>query len=400
MIAVMPASQVATDVRLFDERDFLWIGELLTLVERTQGQPWRILLERIEHAPLRAGSREVTRRARQAITSALRRVLGGRAARARIARRLRANVLGHPALEPDARAARIAVAAAALGIEPIDVESLLWADLARERPVVLPGGRPAPRKLAAIANVDRIQRELRRAREIRLRVWDHAHGLVRMASRCGLITQTAHDAGGALLLRIAGPLALFHATTVYGRALGALVPLLADHARFELDIQCDFASGPHTRRVSPPLLLPAYSPRLAPSLADRLARDLVTREHVIDREPAPITVGDRVVFPDLAVDHAGTRWLVEVVGFSTADYLADKLALYRAANAHVVLCVDTKRSIDARGRGGCVEAGEGEGAADTARAHRGSIVDEHPSVLAFTRRIDADDLVQILEEAS
>ena len=372
MIAAMPPWQAATDVRLFDERDLAWIGDLVTLVERSLGEPWRVLLERIEHAPLRVGSREVTVRWRRAITHALRRVLGGRAERARIARRLRASVLGHPALEPDARAARIAIAAAAFGIEPSDVESLLWADLARERPVVLPGGRPDPRMLAAIANVDRIQREIRRAREIELRVWDHAHDLVRMAARCGLITQIERDAEGALLLRLMGPLALFHATTVYGRALGALVPLLANHTRFELDIHCDFASGPHTRRVSPPLLLPPYAPRLAPSLADRLARDLVAREHVIDREPAPITVGDHILFPDLAIDHAGTRWLVEVVGFSTADYLADKLARYRAANARVVLCVDTKRSI----------------------------VEEHPSVLAFTRRIEADGLVQILEEAT
>lgn len=358
-----------SDVRLFDDRDLPWIAELLRLVEQCVGQPWRVLLERIEHAPLRVGSRPVPPRSRQAITNALRRVLGGRAERTRIARRLRASVLGHPALDRPARETRIAAAAAHLGIAPGDVESLLWADLARERPVVLPARRPDPATLAAFANVDRIGREVRRAREIELRVWDNAHGLVRLAARCGLITRIAREQAGALRLRIAGPLALFHATTVYGRALGALVPLLVEHPRFELDIHCEYASGPCTRRVTPPLRLPPYTARLRPSPADRLARDLEAREHHVDREPPPICVAEQVMFPDLAIDHAGVRWLVEVIGFSTAEYLADKLAMYRAAGAHVILCVDAKRSI----------------------------VEEHPSVLAFTGRIDADDLVQIME---
>jgi hypothetical protein len=300
-------------------------------------------------------------------------MLGGRAERGRIARRLRASVLGHPALDPDARGARIASAASALGIEAADVESLLWADLARERPVVLPGGRPDPRRVAALANIDRIQREVRRAREIELRVWENAHGLVRLAARCGLITHVTHEPStGELLLRIAGPLALFHATTVYGRALGALVPLLAEHPRFELDIHCDLASGPQTRRIVPPVLLPPFTSRLKPSLGDRLARDLGLRGHEVDREPAPLAVDRQVVFPDLAISHGGTHWFVEVVGFSTADYLADKLALYRAASARVVLCVDAKRSS----------------------------VEEQPRVLAFTGRIDPDALIQILEEGA
>lgn len=363
-----------SDVRLFDDGDLPWIAQLLGVVERSLGQPWRVLLERVEHAPLRAGVRPVSPRARQAILGALRRVLGGRAARARVARRVRARVLGHPALDPAARAARITAAAAALGLASEDVEALLWADLARERPVELPaGGPPAPHTLAAVANVDLVQRELRRAREIELRVGGHAHGLVRLAARCGLLVQVAREPAGDLRLAIAGPLALFHATTVYGRALGALVPLLADQTAFELAIHCDLASGPHVRRVAPPVLLPPYASRLKPSPAARLARDLEAREHVVEREPAPLDVDGHVLFPDLALDHAGTRWFVEVVGFSTAEYLADKLARYRAAGARALLCVDARRS---------------------------PALDEHPAVLAFTDgRIDADALVQLVEDA-
>ena len=365
-------------LRLFDDRDLGWIGELLDLVERSVDEPWRVLLERIEHAPLAVGRRLVPSRVRQQIVNTLRRLLGGRAERARIARKLRATVLGHPALDADARELRIANAAAELGIEPQDVESLLWADLARERPVTLPGGRPDPRMLAAHANVDRIQATMRRAREVTLRVWENPVALVRMAARCGLVTAVEREAtaveyganDGVLRLHLSGPLALFHSTTVYGRALGALVPLLADHARFELDIHCDFTSGPHALRVEPPILLPPYAPRTKPAIADRLALDLERAGVEIEREPQPIATGGRVLFPDLAVAHGSARWLVEVVGFSTTQYLEDKLARYAEVGARVVLCVDTRRS---------------------------KLSEAHPSVLPFSGKVRVDALLERME---
>ena len=62
-----------SDLRVFDDRDLGWIEELLRLVAATAGQPWRVLLERIEHAPLRIGSRPVPARMRTMIVNALRR---------------------------------------------------------------------------------------------------------------------------------------------------------------------------------------------------------------------------------------------------------------------------------------------------------------------------------------
>jgi predicted nuclease of restriction endonuclease-like RecB superfamily len=199
---------------------------------------------------------------------------------------------------------------------------------------------------------------------------------VRFAGRCGLIVHVTREPDDAFLLRLLGPLALVHATTVYGRALGALVPLLVEHKRFELDIHCDFASGPHTLRVEPPVMLPPYALRLKPSLADRLARDLERRELRVEREPPPLVVtalddeAPPVLFPDLAVERSGIRWYIEVVGFSTTGYLADKLARYAAANARVILCVDAKRSL----------------------------VDEHPLIVEFTKRIDPDSVVERIDE--
>jgi predicted nuclease of restriction endonuclease-like RecB superfamily len=302
---------------------------------------------------------------------ALRRVLGGAGPRARIARKVRALVLGPPALAPDERQARLELAAATLGTTAEDIESLLWVDLAMERPVTLPRGRPAETELAAIANLERIQRCVRRAHDLQLRVWDHANELVRTVARYGLIAQIKRE-DDATLLDVIGPLALFHSTMVYGRALAALVPLLADHARFELDIHCQLGGDRAHLRVTPPVLLPpvAVSPRRAPSIAERLARELAQLGHIIEREPPPIASGEHLLFPNLTIERDGLRWYIEVLGFSTKESVAAKLERYRQAGvATVVLCVDLVTAPSA---------------------------DLESPVCGFTGNVDVDDLLAML----
>lgn len=357
-----------TDVRLYDATDLTWIAIVVDHVMDSVGQPWRVLRERLDHSTLRPA--RVT-----SILGALRRVLGGQAARARIARRVRAVVLGHPAVDADARQERLAAAAATLGLPAEDLDDLLWQDLAEERPVVLPDGRPDERDLAAYANLDRLQRAVRRAEQLRLRVWGDAHDLIRTARRCGLLVSVGRERRGetdaprqggspppprrplpglardlATVLTIVGPLALFHATAVYGRALAALVPLLAAVDRFELVIRCDFGYGPTTLRVAPPVLLPPVATgRRTPSLAARLARDLrraaAGTELDVALDPPPIVHGDVVLVPDLAVERPGRRWWIELVGFATAEFVTTRLAAYRAAGiADVLLCIDDRRA--------------------------------------------------------
>jgi predicted nuclease of restriction endonuclease-like RecB superfamily len=182
---------------------------------------------------------------------------------------------------------------------------------------------------------------VRRARELRLVVWDGAHELIRTAKRYGLLV-TVSRSGDATVLAIVGPLLLFHDTGVYGGALASVVPLLADLARFELTVVCDFGYGPSTLRVTPPVLLPPVVPRGKPSLAVRLARDLakLAPEVRIERDPPPIastTTG--LVFPDLALEHRGTRTAIEILWFATAEYIAAQLARYAAAGTRALLCV-------------------------------------------------------------
>ncbi|CAN5817079.1 hypothetical protein BH11MYX3_BH11MYX3_26860 [soil metagenome] len=339
--ATAPAPR-ATDVRLYDASDVRWISTIVDHVVASAGRPWRELRERLDHSPI--GTAKVN-----AILGALRRVLGGRAERVRIARKVRSLVLGPPALDEGTRIERLLGASRELGIDVESVRELLWIDLANERPVALPHGRPDELRLAAYANLDRIQHAVRRARMLNLRVCGEAHELIRMAARCGLIVTITAD-GPATVLDVVGPLSLFHATSVYGRALAALVPLLADHSRFELTIDCDFGHGPAVLRVAPPALLPP-SPvaRGKPSLALSLARQLINANIEVALDPPVIAHGRTLLYPDLELVVGERRWLVELVGFATADYLSAKLSRYRAAGlGEVVLCVDQRRAPDAR----------------------------------------------------
>ncbi|MFN0247594.1 MAG: DUF790 family protein [Kofleriaceae bacterium] len=287
----------ATDIRLYDASDRPWITIVIDHVMSCLGQPYRVLRERLEHAPIR-GDRVA------AILGAMRRLMDGRAQRTKVARKVRASVLGPPALDDDARAARIAKASDELGIDPAEIESLLWIDLADERPVVLPDGRPDEQRLAAFANVDRIQRALRRARHVRIHVWGDAHPLIRTAARYGLLVRVSSP-DEHTILDIVGPLTLFHQTQVYGRSLGGIVPHLAGLARFVVEIDAELGFGSAALRVTSPALLPPVpnTERKKPSIATKIASALDrTRGVLVERDPPPIAHGTDRLFPDLLTD--------------------------------------------------------------------------------------------------
>lgn len=381
----------ATEIRLFDDLDRGWIASLLALVTAHVGKPWRVLLDRIERSDLEVHPSRVA-----TVVRAIRRSSGGTAERARVARAVRGLVLGRPALDADERDARLAAAAAKLGIPANELEPLLWADLALERPVALADGPPSIDTLLAQSNLDRIQRAVRRARSVTIRVRGPANELVRTIARYGLIARVRRGRSEAsrsdasrgeasrasrvdgdaheTILEVAGPLALFHHTTVYGKALAQLVPLLAEQSDFTLEVSSEFDGVERTLTVAPPLRLPAVRPsRAAPNAAERLARDLERSGHVVDRTPTPIAVEDDLLFAELAVEVAGHRRLVEVLGFSTAEHLTYKLERYALAGIEdIVLCVDVDRSAE--------------------------LVDDR-HVLPFRRRVDSKELVVLMNEA-
>jgi uncharacterized protein len=370
-------------IDLLAEPDLDWVSDVVDIVERNAGRPWRAALEQLDdleraamcpaserasrgvrldlRMPRRASGHELRARTiRQrfrAVVGAIQRLTGGRTRNARTARTARALVLGHPALDGGSRQARIDHAALMLGVSASDLETLMWSDLPRERPVELPTGRPLELEVAAFANVALLQRTMQRARSIVLAApGDDVAPLVRAAADRGLLASSAIDRDGTVRLEITGPLSLVHRTSVYGRALGELVPLLGALREWALEVRIDLPLASFSTHVSSPVLLPAPPARLAapPYPLARLCRALERstrgqRSLVLTPTPPPLRVGRQLLWPDLAIDELAAgprarRTYVELVGFWTPEYLERRLAAYRDADAHVLLCVDRGRA--------------------------------------------------------
>lgn len=331
-------------IELVTDTDVRWIEHAIDIVCRNVGKPWRVALEQLadlQRAQPASGQRRFT-----AVVGAIQRVLGGRERNRKIAKKTRGIVLGHPALTTEERSTRIDHAALVLGMSTRQVETLLWADLPRERPVELPSGRPDVLAVAAFANVMLIQRALRRAQSLVLSIAGDPGPLVRAASARGLLV-TAH-AGECCVLEIVGPLALCHNTSVYGRALSELVPLLAELRAWSLEIRVELPLAKYSLHASSPVLLPSVPARLVatPAPVMRLARAIRRLEPTLTTETNPLVMqrGMTVVWPDLVLDTGWHRTYVELVGFWTREYLERKLASYRELGLEVVLCVDTARA--------------------------------------------------------
>ena len=159
------------------------------------------------------------------------------------------------------------------------------------------------------------------------------------------------------------------------------MPLLAWCPRFRLRAECVF----HERRLTLQLgptdpIFPAAAPRRYDSrLEERFAREFRRLAPAWDviREPEPITAGATLIFPDFALQHRSNparRWLLEIVGFWTPDYVARKLALYRSAHlSNLILCIDQDRN--------CAEADFPAGAL----------------VVRFRRRVDAAAVLRLVD---
>jgi predicted nuclease of restriction endonuclease-like RecB superfamily len=127
-------------------------------------------------------------------------------------------------------------------------------------------------------------------------------------------------------------------------------------------------------------IFPSPEPRAYDSrLEERFARDFrrTAPDWDLVREPEPVVAGNALVFPDFALQHRldpSRRWLLEIVGFWTPEYLARKLASYRAAGlSNLILCIDDERN--------CAEQDLPAGAL----------------VLRFRRRVDATAVHRLVD---
>lgn len=127
-------------------------------------------------------------------------------------------------------------------------------------------------------------------------------------------------------------------------------------------------------------IFPSSAPRRYDSLLEecfaREFRRLAPAWDVI-REPEPVVAADTLIFPDFALQHRSDptrRWLLEIAGFWTPDYVTRKLALYRSARLpSLILCIDGERN--------CAEADLPSGA----------------RVIRYRRRVDPAAVLRAIE---
>lgn len=329
------------------ERDYPWLRALIEERERFVGRKRGEWVARIaEGAPLEAPRRKLAvalsvldRLARDTVTSAV------------PPRQVRAVLFREAASAVD-RTLALTSAARKLGISEQTVEDCLFADLAGER--LLTATDPiSPEQLSLRCNLELVAQLLSRALCVRLNASGKVRAVVRHAKLMGLL---CHASPGASkddgLLEISGPFALFRHTRIYARALTSLVPRLAWCHSFRLEADCVLGAGDRIGRlvlrhgdpIFPARELPAFDSKLEERFAKSFAK-LAPAWDVV-REPVALAVGESLIFPDFELRHrsTGERWLLEIVGYWTPEYLQRKLAALRVARCdRLIVCIDDER---------------------------------------------------------
>jgi predicted nuclease of restriction endonuclease-like RecB superfamily len=318
-------------------------------------------------------------------------------------REARAAVFRAAVARPFERASLFAACSAGLGVGRDDLEAALFADLASERRVGALPDHLNPHRLALETNLALVNALLRRASRMRIRAWGNTRALVRHARLVGLICRVQRIAPAlestipqadsldvvepdqnrdGVVLEVSGPFALFRNTELYGRAFTGLLPRAAWCNRFELEAECTLNRG--TRAAT--LVLQSGDPlpagrelsRHDSRLEERFERDFKRAAPAWDvvREPHPIDAAGTLIFPDFELIHRRNpahRFLLEIVGFWTPEYLTEKLERLRRANIErLILCIDERRR--------CVDAD----------------LPAHASVVRFKGKIDPRAILEIV----
>ena len=360
--------------------DYPWLRLLLEEYARFVGRRQRELDERLRE-PLPCASPAAKRRI---AIHVLTRYWGSRRATTIPPRRARAMVFVEAARSQEEPAAVMASVAASLSVTPTELMDAMFADLPGERLVAAPGEVLSPGELALRTNLTIAQGLLFRSTAVLIDLEGNARAVVRHAKLRGLICAVVPREGEQhAVLQLSGPYALFRRTLVYGRALSEILPLLAWCHWFRLQADCAIMGQQVILRLaSGDPIFPGKAPRLYDSkLEERFARDFrrIAPDWDVIREPEAVQARDTLIFPDFALQRRsdGRRWLIEIVGFWTRNYLERKLALLLAAGLRdLILCIDESRN--------CADG----------------TVPNSSRVVLFRRRVDPMAVLKVIERES
>jgi predicted nuclease of restriction endonuclease-like RecB superfamily len=268
-------------------------------------------------------------------------------------RELRARVFREAAKQPS-RAIAIARTAAQLGLTQQALMDGLFRDLPDERTLAaLPRPLDAA-ELALLCNEAIVAALLYKALRVRVLARGNVRAVVRHAKLMGLLCiATPEPAKDEVTLELTGPYSLFRHTRIYGHALASLVPRLARCNGYRLEADCvldgEAQLGRLVLRSGDPIAPARELPRFDSQVEERFARAFakLAREWDLIREPKPLPIGDALIFPDFELHHraTGARWLLEIVGYWTPEYIAQKLSQLRAARLErLIVCIDDARA--------------------------------------------------------
>ncbi len=273
----------------------------------------------------------------------------------------------------------VAVAARELQLDPAAILAGLFADRPDARLLVPPTMDASEQDLRERYNLVLAQSLLVRSSVVVATVRGHARRVVGQARLLRLMVDVTELADEALRVAISGPLALFHDTLKYGRALASWLPALLTTPEWRLSSRVVVAGEAFQLDLDPSAPLArthALSAAFDSKLEERLDRDL-RRKGVpwrVERESTVIRCGKALFFPDFTlVDATGRRVAVEIAGFWTPEYLESKRRMLTAADVPIVVCVDGR--------------------------HGGALLAHGPNVIAFEKAVDVDALVTACEAA-
>ncbi|HSJ08722.1 MAG TPA: DUF790 family protein [Longimicrobiales bacterium] len=335
-----------------DGRIVAFLDRMLRLVRRLEGREQRMVLEALRRQERRVKNASILAGIAKTLLDACEFRAPDGAARAPEVRDALFTARGAlwPPLPGDA-ALPYETAALALNVPTPEITRLLYSDAPGSRIL-----RRAPR-IDGRTLLDRYNTNLARgvlldAASVTLTAKGGWRGIFR-AVKLARLMYTLERAGRtrrAYRLTLTGPAAAFLAQPQrYGARFARVVPALMRAPEWTLDAQIvrdgrrltyrlDAAAVPVPRRRGRPRYDSRFEQDLAREFADKVGAE--RGGWTLTREDVPIAVGEMVFLPDFTARHRdGREALVEIVGFWTPDYLADKLRKVSAARLENLVLV-------------------------------------------------------------
>jgi hypothetical protein len=149
-------------------------------------------------------------------------------------------------------------------------------------------------------------------------------------------------------VKVTGPASLFKKNKRYGTSLAKLLPLIIKtkdwkiHAKIEMDARVfDFNLSSNDKILFPshPVVsIPHFDSEVEKSFYNEFVSLNIGWR--IEREPALVKAGKRVIIPDFGFYKNGLVHYLEIVGFWTPEYLKKKISKLKEAEAPITVVVN------------------------------------------------------------